>query len=590
MGRLVIDPVTRIGGHLRIEASVANGSVVDALSSGTMFRGLELILRGRDPRDAWIFAERICGMCTGVHALGSVRAVENALGIAIPTNARLIRNLLAGTQYLQDHVVQFYLLQAFDWVDVAAALTADPAATAALAQSLSAQSRSTTEYFASVKGRLATLFASGQLGPFAQGYWGHPAYALTPAADLLFVAHYFEALDWQRTLMRIHTLLGGISPHAATFLVGGMAVAPPWGGPARASSGEHPQQVDRKSPAALSPTGLTDIGDILAVTKRFIDEVYVPDVALLARTYADWATIGRGRGNFLAYGEFPEDDASAPALLLPRGRVMDGDVSQALPIDQSGVAETVAHSWYTYDGDPAALKSPSAGETVPHYAGPALPLTSLEGADRYTWLKAPRYEDDPMEVGPAARMLVGYAADAGDIRARVDAATTGLGATPRALASTLGRTVARSIESQIIATRLTGWLEELTASMSAGDLAFADITRWDPASWPSSAAGFSLGEGPRGAVGHWLSIAGAQVGDYQIVDASTWNASPRDALGRRGALEEALVGTPVADPDRPLEILRTVHSFDPCTACAVHAYDPTARGPIGIRIVHGGAR
>ena len=589
MDRLVIDPVTRIGGHLRIEANVEAGAVRDAWSTGTMFRGLELILRGRDPRDAWIFASRICGMCTGVHALGSVRAVENALGIAIPRNARLIRNLLAGTQYLQDHVVQFYQLQSFDWVDVQAALAADPAATSALAKSISDHPTSSTAYFQSVKDRLAALFASGQLGPFAQGLWGHPAYAFPPAADLLFVAHYFEALDWQRTLMRIHTLLGGISPHVATYLVGGMAVVPQWGGPSRASSGEHPQ-VDRKSPGALSPTGLTDMGGILDAARRFIEEVYVPDVALLARTYGDWATIGRGRGNYLAYGEFPEDDSGGQLLLFPRGRVMDGDVSQALSIDQSGVAETVVHSWYTYTGDPAALKPPAEGETSPAYAGPPLPLTSLEGADRYSWLKAPRYEDDPMEVGPAARMLVAYAAGAADIRARVDAATAGLGGRPIALASTLGRTVARSIEAQVLATRLTEWLGQLTANLSLGDLAVADITRWDPDSWPASATGFSLGEGSRGAVGHWLSIGNRQVADYQVVDASTWNASPRDELGRRGALEEALVGTPVADAGRPLEILRTVHSFDPCTACAVHAWDPTARGPIGIRVTQGGAR
>lgn len=590
MARLVIDPVTRIGGHLRIEANVADGIVHDAWSSGTMFRGLELILRGRDPRDAWIFAERICGMCTGVHALGSVRAVENALGVSIPKNARLIRNLLAGTQYLQDHVVQFYQLQSFDWVDVASALTADPAATAALAQSLSDDARSTTVYFRGVRDKLAAVFASGQLGPFANGYWGHPAYALPPAANLLFVAHYFDALDWQRSLMRIHTLLGGISPHAATFLVGGMAVAPEWGGPIRASSGEHPRQFDRKSPAALGSHGLTDISDILDVAKRFVDDVYVPDVQLLARTYADWAAIGRGRGNFLAYGEFPEDDTGQPVLLLPRGRVMDRDLTKVLPVDQSGVAETVVHSWYAYEGDPAALKPPSDGETVPRYAGPPPPVTSLEGADRYSWLKAPRYQDDPMEVGPAARTLVAYAAGTGDVRARVDAATADLGGTPDALASTLGRTVARSIESQILATRLTDWLRTLTANMSLGDLAIADITKWDPDSWPSTATGFSLGEGPRGAVGHWLTIDGRQVADYQIVDASTWNASPRDEMGRRGALEEALVGTPVADPDRPLEILRTVHSFDPCTACAVHAYDPGARGPIAIRVIDGSAR
>ena len=589
MARLVIDPVTRIGGHLRIETSVSSGQVTDAWSSGTMFRGIELVLRGRDPRDAWVFAARTCGMCTGVHALGSVRAVENALRISIPRNARLIRNLLAGTGFVQDHVVQFYQLQSFDWVDVAAALEADPAATAALAKTQSDHPLATVEYFRGVQSRLQALHASGQLGLFAQGYWGHPAYALTPAQDLLLVAHYFEALDWQRTLMRIHTLLGGISPHAATFLVGGMAVVPPWGGPARASSGEHPQQVDRKSPDALSATGLKDIGDIIDITRRFVDQVYAPDVALLARAYPEWAAIGRGRANFLSYGEFPENDAG-DAWLMPAGRVMDGDLTRALPIDESGVAEAVVHSWYAIAGDPAALTPPAQGETVPAYAGPALPLTTLEGADRYSWIKAPRYQDDAMEVGPAARLLVGYAGGTGDLRSRVDAAAALLGGEPAALASTLGRTVARSVEVQLLVSRFTDWLRQLEANLASGDLAVADVTKWDPGSWPSSASGHSLGEGPRGAVGHWMSIADRQVDTYQIVDASTWNASPRDGQGRRGALEEALVGTPLSDPDRPLEILRTVHAFDPCTACAVHAYDPTDRGPIGIRVSPGGAR
>jgi Ni,Fe-hydrogenase I large subunit len=269
---------------------------------------------------------------------------------------------------------------------------------------------------------------------------------------------------------------------------------------------------------------------------------------------------------------------------------MDGDFTRSLPIDQSGVAETVVHSWYTYAGDPAALKPPAQGETVPAYAGPALPLTTLEGADRYSWVKAPRYQDDAMEVGPAARLLVAYAAGTGGVRARVDAATSGIGGTPAALASTLGRTVARSIEVLLLVPRLTDWLRQLEANLASGDLAVADITKWDPDSWPSAASGFSLGEGPRGAVGHWMSIAGRQVDTYQVIDGSTWNASPRDDQGRRGALEEALIGTPVSDPDRPLEILRTVHAFDPCTACAVHAYDPTDRGPIGIRVSHGGAR
>jgi len=592
MPRLVIDPITRIGGHLRIEAAIANGAVGDAWSSGTMFRGMELILRGRDPRDGWQFAQRICGLCGTVHALASVRAVENALAINVPKNARLLRNILLGTQYVQDHVVHFYQLSALDWVDVMAALDADPEATSVLARSMSDWPRSTSTYFKSVRDRLRTFVDSGQLGPFANGYWGHSAYTLPPSLDLLIMAHYLEALDWQRRFMRVHTILGGKSPHPQTFLVGGMALVPEWGGPTRPQSGEHPQQVDRRSPQALSDAGLADIGDLIAEAKRFVEQVYVPDASALIAAYPDWAGIGTGIGNYLSYGEFPEDDSTGPPLLLPRGRIMGRDLTKVETVDQAGVAETVAHSYYTYaPAEDSALKPPwEQGTTQPRYAGPRPPVTTLEGAERYSWLKAPRYLDDRMEVGPLARVLVAYSSGRGDVAAKVDLAGARLGIGREALFGTLGRILARAVEAQVLVDRLDGWLDELIANLATGDLAVADITRWDPGAWPAEAKGVSMGEAPRGAVGHWLRIADRTLSDYQIVDASTWNGSPRDARGRRGALEEALVGTPVVDPARPLEILRVVHSVDPCTACAVHAYRPGDPGSIAVRVITGGPR
>ena len=584
MTRTVIDPVTRIGGHLRIEVEVTNGVVRDAWSSGTMFRGMELILKGRDPLDAWLFAQRICGMCTGVHALASVRAVESALGVAIPRNARLIRNLLAGSGYVKDHVVQFYHLHALDWVDVVSALQADPAATSTLARSLSDWPQSGAPYFKGVKDRLTTFVQSGQLGPFANGYWGHQAYRLPPEANLVVFAHYLEALDWQRKIMKIHALLGGKSPHPQTYLVGGMALAPPWGGP-RALPGEHPTQIERSSPSALSARGLSDIGQLIAEAKTFVEQVYVPDVLAIAGYYGDWAGIGKGIGNYLSYGEFPEDDSAQPALLLARGRIMRRDLVTVAPVDQADVAETVAHSHYTFDGDDNALRHPADGQTNPKYAGPKPPFTTLEGWDRYSWLKAPRYKDEPMEVGPLARMLVAYVEGQGDVRAAMDGVAAKLGIGQEALFSTLGRTIARAIETQVVVNRLEGWLGDLIANLATGDLAVADNSRWDPGAWPREAQGWALGEAPRGALGHWVEIKDQRIASYQVVDATTWNGSPRDAQGRRGALEEALIGTPVADPSRPVEILRTVHSFDPCTACAVHAYRLDAGSSVEIRVV-----
>ena len=590
MTPLVIDPVTRIGGHLRIEAEVANGVVADAWSSGTMFRGLELILRGRDPRDAWLFAQRICGTCTGVQALASVRAVENALGASIPRNARLVRNVIAGTQYVLDHVVHFYHLHAFDWVDVEAALRADPAATSTLAHATSGWPQSSTSHFTDARDRLQRFVSSGQLGPFANGPWGHPAYRLSAEANLLVVAHYLEALDWQRKVAKIHTILGGKNPHPQTFLVGGMALTPPWGGPSRGLPGEHPQQIDKRAPAALSEAGLAEIGELIAAAKSFVDQVYVPDVLLVAGHYPDWAALGAGIGNYLSYGDFPEDDTAQPALLLPRGRVMGRVMARVEGVDQEGVAETVAHSWYTYDGDAEGLRSPMDGQTNAKYAGPALPYTTLAGSEKYSWLKAPRYQDEPMEVGPLARVLVAYVEGRDDVRAAVQRAVTALGVGPDALFGTLGRFVARAVEAEVIAGRLATWHRDLAQNLADGDLAFADLGSWDPGTWPQEARGWSLGEAPGGALGHWVTIRDRTIQSYQIVDASTWNGSPRDGKGRRGAWEEALVGTPVADPERPLEILRTLHSFDPCTACGVHAFDPDDAGPLQVRISGRAAR
>jgi hydrogenase large subunit len=590
VSRLVIDPVTRIGGHLRIEAEVAGGVVTDAWSTGTMFRGLEPIMNGRDPRDAWLFAQRICGSCTGVQALASVRAVEHALGATIPRNARLVRNIIAGTQYILDHVLHFYHLHAFDWVDVASALRADPAATSALANATSGWPQSSPSHFRQAQERLQRFVSSGASSSFANGPWGHPAYRLSAEANLLLATHYLDALEWRLNISKIHTILGGKNPHPQTFLVGGMALTPPWGGPNRGLPGEHPQQIDKRAPAALSEASLAEIATLIADARSFVDQVYGPDVLLVARQYPDWASLGSGIGNYLAYGEFPEDETDEPKLFLPRGRVMGRVMAQVEAVEQTGVTESVAHAWYTYDTDPDGLRNPAEGQTNPAYSGPALPYTTLAESEKYSWLKAPRYDDEPMEVGPLARVLVAYVEGRGEVRAAVNRAVTALGVGPDALFGTLGRLVARAIEAGVIAARLGDWHRQLTEGLSDGDLALADLGRWEPGSWPREAAGWSLGEAPGGALGHWVTIRDQAIASYQIVDASTWNGSPRDRKGRRGAWEEALVGTPVADPGQPLEILRTLHSFDPCASCAVHAYDPAAAGPLRLRVSGTGSR
>jgi Ni,Fe-hydrogenase I large subunit len=508
-------------------------------------------------------------VCTTVHALASVRAVENALGLRIPRNARLIRNLIAGTQYVQDHVIHFYHLHALDWVDVVSATQADPAATAALAQSISDWPLSSVSYFRSVQDRVKAFVASGQLGPFANAYWGNAAYKLPPAANLMAVAHYLEALDWQRQVIRIQALLGGKNPHPQSYVVGGMAMG-----------------VDPNSPTALTTRRLSEITELTTQAQDFVNRVYIPDVVAIAGFYKEWAGIGQGIGNYLAYGDFPEDDSGQPAgYYLPRGRVMGRDLSKVEPVDQLDVAETVTSSYYTYDDGDATAKHPWEGQTNPKYAGPTPPYSSLEGFDKYSWLKAPRYKDEPMEVGPLARMLVAYASGHSDVRAGVDELLGTLGVGPEALFSTLGRVAARALETKLLVGKLAGWQAELEENLATGDLAIADVSRWDPASWPAEAQGWGLEEAPRGALGHWVVIKDQKIANYQLVVPSTWNGSPRDPKGRRGAWEEALVGTPVNDPSQPIEILRTIHSFDPCLACAVHVYDPAQGVGVEIQIV-----
>lgn len=567
MARIVVDPITRIEGHLRIEAEVQNGRITDAWSSSTMYRGIEKILKGRDPRDAWYWTQRFCGVCTTVHSIASIRAVEDALKITIPPNAQLIRNIIIGIQNVQDHVIHFYHLHALDWVDVTSALQADPVRTAALAASLSDWPNNSATWFKGIQDKLKAFVASGRLGPFANAYWGHPAYKLPPEANLMATAHYLEALEWQKDVIKIHAILGSKNPHPQTFLVGGMAIP-----------------IDPDSQNALNADKLIEIKRLLKKAQDFVEKVYIPDLLAVASFYKDWAAIGGGVGNFLSYGDFP-DAAGKP--WLPPGAIMGKDLSKIIPVDQQKVTEYVDHSWFEYKASGKGLH-PWDGETEAAYTGPKPPYEYLDVDKKYSWVKAPRYEDHAMEVGPLARVLVAYASGHTETKAAVDMVLAKLGVGPGALFSTLGRTGARGIDCLLIAKQTPVWLNQLIDNIGKGDFRIHNGEKWDPTTWPAEANGYGWHEAPRGALGHWIRIKDQKILNYQAVVPSTWNASPRDAKGQRGPYEAALVGTPMAEPEKPLEILRTIHSFDPCLACAVHVVDVTGTEIVKVHASPGG--
>ena len=565
--KIAVDPVTRIEGHLRIEAQIEGGKITDAWSSSTMFRGIETILKGRDPRDAHHFTQRFCGVCTTVHSIASIRCVEDALKIQIPDNARLIRNLIIGIQAVQDHVIHFYHLHALDWVDITGALKADPAATAKLAQSISDWPQSSVTYFKGVQERIAAFVSTGRLGPFQNAYWGHSAYRLPPEANLMAVAHYLEALEWQKDIIKVHAILGSKNPHPQTFLVGGMAIP-----------------VDPNSQNAINADKVAYIGKLLKKARIFVEQVYIPDLLAVASFYKEWAGVGGGVGNFLSYGDLPLDNSGGTDnLYLPRGVIMGKDLANVMAMDEQKITEYVTHCWYSYSkGDDKGLH-PYDGETSQNYTGPKPPYDFLDTDGKYSWVKAPRYLDQPMEVGPLARMVIAYAKGHKEVKDTVNFVLNKLGVGPAALFSTLGRTAARGIETLLLAQKNELWLQQLTDNMGRGILEVHNGEKWDPATWPKEARGFGYHEAPRGALGHWIRIENGAIANYQAVVPSTWNAGPRDAMGQMGPYESALMGTPIADPEKPLEILRTIHSFDPCLACAVHVLDGTGTEIIRVK-------
>jgi len=570
--RVVVDPVTRIEGHMRCEVNIDEENIIrNAVSSGTMWRGLEVILKGRDPRDAWAFVQRICGVCTGTHALTSVRAVEDALKIQIPENANSIRNLMQLSLQVQDHLVHFYHLHALDWVNPVNALKADPAATSALQQSISPHNpKSSPGYFRDTQNRLKKFVESGQLGPFKNGYWTNPAYLLPPEADLMAVTHYLEALDFQKDIMKIRTIFGGKDPHP-NWLVGGVPCA---------------INIDGVGAnGAINMERLNLVSSLIDRTIAFIDQVYIPDLLAIAGFYKGWMYGGGISGqSLLSYGDIPDkaNDYSAGNLLMPRGAIINGDLSKVHEVDLTDpeqIKEFIPHSWYKYPNESAGLH-PWDGITEPNFKlgsntkGDRTNIQELDEGAKYSWIKAPRWRGHAMEVGPLARYVVGYAQGNKEITEQINFVLKTLDVPMTALFSTLGRTAARGLESQWAAGKMRYFMDKMIANIKAGDLATANVERWDPDTWPSSVKGVGFTEAPRGALGHWLKIENTKIANYQCVVPTTWNGSPRDEQGNIGAFEAALMNTKVERPEEPVEILRTLHSFDPCLACSTHVISP----------------
>ena len=551
--RITIDPITRIEGHLRIDCEVDGGKVKKAWSSGQMWRGVELILLGRDPRDAWAITQRICGVCTTVHAIASVRAVENALQMEVPLNAQYIRNLIILAHAVHDHIVHFYHLSALDWVDVVSALKADPDATSKLAESLSTWQGNGKYEMRAVKERLKGFVDGGQLGIFTNGYWGHPAMKLPPEVNLLAVAHYLQALDVQRKANKIVSILGSKTPHIQNVAVGGVSNA-----------------LATDSQGVLTVERLLAIKGWIDELADFVKNVYLIDVAAIGAFYADWTKYGAGVTNYLCVPDIPMD-TKGTQFALPGGYIADKDLGSFKAIKTfndeywvKGVEESTKHSWY----EGSKSLHPYKGETKPQY-------TDFKEDGKYSWLKSPTFYGKPAQVGPLARVLCMLAAGHEPTKKYATAALDTVSALAKtkvgldAMHSTIGRHAARAISCAVQVDMLNDQWTALLGNMAKGDL-----TTFNKPVFPKGEImGQGYHEAPRGVLSHWVVIDDGKIKNYQCVVPSTWNACPRNEKDEPGPYEASIADNPIADPEKPLEVLRTVHSFDPCIACAIHVTD-----------------
>ena len=565
--RVTIDPITRIEGHLRIDVDVDGGRVKKAWSSGQMWRGVELILLGRDPRDAWAITQRICGVCTTVHAITSVRAVENALKMEVPLNAQFIRNLIILAHSVHDQIVHFYHLSALDWVDVTSALKADPNKAAALGESLSSWSLNNKHEMKKTHDRLKHFVNGGQLGIFTNGYWGHPAMKLSPEVNLMAVAHYLQALEVQRKANKIVSILGAKTPHIQNVAVGGVA---------------NPIATD--SQAVLTVERLMAIKGFIDELADFVKNVYLVDVAAVGAFYADWTAIGKGVTNYLAAPDIPLD-TKGTQFAMPGGFIEGGNLASFKPIKSfgddyftKGVEESVKHSLYDYSK--AGALHPYKGETKPNY-------TDFKEDAKYSWLKSPTFYGKVAQVGPLSRVLTMLAAGHEPTKKYATAALDTVSALAKtkvgldAMHSTIGRHAARAISCAVQVDLLGQQWQALIDNIGKGD-----TKTFNAPSFPKDEVmGVGFHEAPRGILSHWVVIDNGKIKNYQCVVPSTWNACPRNEKDEPGPYEASLLNTPIADPEKPLEVLRTVHSFDPCIACAIHMTDKESDTAITVKAV-----
>lgn len=616
MKHVVVDPITRIEGHLRVEIQVdeASGKVTDAISSGTAWRGLELVMNDRDPRDAWAYIQRICGVCTSSHALGCLRAVEDAFGITIPKNAHYIRNIIAACLGHQDHIIHFYHLHALDWVSPLEALKADPVATAALQNTVLQTYRlpfrgpaafdtdayphdfpiASPDYYAAIKAKVQKIVDSGQLGIFSAQWWDHPDYQLLPPeVHLMAISHYLEMLDKQKDLVVPHVVFGGKNPHPH-YVLGGM--------PCSIS------MEDGNAPINAARLAIVDRS--INQARHMMNDYYLPDVLAIGHLYVQKGyTSGGGlaKKRVLAFGMFPEEPFSGASngdffknlLVRCNGVVEDFasgvmnakvyDFTEKDLTEADGVAESVEHGWYEYKGGDDKALHPWEGETTPHYTEPKegtkTEWKALNEQGKYSWLKTPKWRGKLCEVGPLARYIVLYTKAKQGLLGeltwaekmivdQIDAVTKLLNVPVEAwLPSTVGRTAARALDAQLQAEVSKYFFDKLVANIKSGDTKVANTEKWEPSTWPKEAKGVGLYEAPRGALSHWAVIKDGKITNYQAVVPTTWNACPRDDAEGHGAYEMSMMDTPVKVADKPLEIVKAVRSFDPCMACSTHLFN-----------------
>lgn len=571
---VVIDPMTRIEGHVRLEMEVEDSIIKKAWAESTQFRGLETIVQGRDPRDAWAFVQRICGVCTTVHAIASCTAVENAIGAQIPPQAQRIRDMVLASQEIQDHVIHFYHLHALDWVNVVSAAQADPAKTVELAHQVGSKWRkNTVERFTEVRETVQSILDSGQLSIFSGGYWDHPGYTMPAEANLMAVSHYLDALEFQRSMIRIGTVFGGKNPHP-NFLVGGMACT-----------------IDPEKSESINQVQVDQIADWIAEVEEFCRDCFWPDVVTIMDLYKDYYKIGISSPNFLAVGMagsiFGGDPAAARQDRIggvEPGVLLDMDLSTVHPFDPAKISEHISSAWYKYE-DGSVEKTPDVGETIPDYDGPKPPFEWLADNERYTWSKAPRYDGRPMQVGPVARVLLAYAQGHARTKELLDPVLAKSGITLADMNSTAGRVLARGLEAVTSAEHLSHeTFPAFVEALRKGDIEVFDSTRWDPASWPSQCQGYAIMEVARGNLSHWTTIKDRKIANYQAVVPTTWLAGGRDDKGQVGPYEHSLQygAHPLTNPQEPLEPVRTIRSYDPCMSCGVHVLDPEGREQIQV--------